>query len=141
MRGTLKVRTLFLALVLASLALGVAQTTGSIPGLSLTTLDHVQGPSWWPTKGTPPANAYTGEAACMKCHAGIVATQHTTPMYHAGVRAENTIPLLAQQPDMTFHEGPYTYTIRDNTFSVNNGAATSTQPITWTFGNGENGQT
>ena len=140
MRSSLKVRTLFFAIVLASLALCVAQTTGSIPGLSLTTLDHVQGPNWWPTKGTPPANAYVGEAACVKCHAGIVATQHRTPMYHAGVRAGDS-PLLAQQPGMTFHEGPYTYTIRDNTFSVSNGAAASTQPITWAFGNGENGQT
>jgi len=140
MRGILKGRTLLFAIVLGRLTLCIAQTPGSIPGLSLTTLDHVQGPGWWPTKGMPAANSYVGEAACATCHASIVATQHSTPMYHAGVRAEDSA-LMAQHPDMTFHEGPYTYTLGHNTFSVSNGAATVKQSITWAFGNGEYGQT
>jgi hypothetical protein len=139
MRRTRKARTLLSTLVLATATLSAAQTT-SIPGLSLTTLDRVQGPSWWPTEGMPPANAYAGEAACAKCHLHIAATQHSTPMYHAAARAEST-PLLAQHPDMTFHEGSYTYAIGHNTCSVSNGAASAVQPIAWAFGNGEYGQT
>ncbi|MGC2161975.1 MAG: multiheme c-type cytochrome [Silvibacterium sp.] len=140
MRPIPRTRLTLLALALAAAALCIAQATDSIPGLSLTTPDRLQDPGWWPTKGTPAANAYVGEAACAKCHADIVATQHTTPMYHAGPRAEQST-LLAQHPNLTFHEGPYTYSIQRNTFSVSNGTTTATQPIVWAFGNGEYGQT
>jgi hypothetical protein len=140
LRRILQARTVLFVLALGTSARCIAQTTSSIPGLSLSTLDRVQGPSWWPTNGMAPANAYIGEAACAECHIDIVGTQHSTPMYHAGARAESA-PLLAQHPDMTFHEGPYTYAIRLNISSVSNGAANVAQPIGWAFGNGEYGQT
>jgi hypothetical protein len=140
MRRIFKARRILFALALATAALCIAQATDSIPGLSLTTPDRLQNPGWWPTKGIPPANAYAGEASCAKCHAGIVATQHTTPMYHAGSRAASTA-LLAQHPDMAFHEGPYAYAIQRSTFSVSDGTTTAAQPIAWAFGNGEYGQT
>lgn len=140
MRLTPTIRITLFALVVATAALCIAQATGSIPGLSLTTPDRLQDPGWWPTKGDPAASTYTGEAACAKCHADIVATQHTTPMYHAGMRAAQST-ILAQHPNLSFHEGPYTYSIQHNTFSVSDGTGSVSKPIAWAFGNGEYGQT
>lgn len=131
--------TLF-ALAVATAAICFARANDTIPGLSLTTPDRLQDPGWWPTKGTPAASAYVGEAACAKCHADLVATQHTTPMYHAGMRAAQST-ILAQHPNLSFHEGAYAYSIQHNTFSVSNGTNSASTPIAWAFGNGEYGQT
>jgi hypothetical protein len=140
MRPALTVRITFLVLTLVTAALCIAQATESVSGLSLTTPDRLENRGWWPTKGAPTTKEYAGEDACAKCHADIVATQHTTPMYHAGKRAANS-SILAEHPDFNFHEGIYTYAIRSNTFSVSDGTASASQPIAWAFGNGEYGQT
>jgi hypothetical protein len=138
MRQLPRTRILLAALLAATAALCIAQANNdTLPGLSLTTPDRLQEPGWWPTKGEPAASAYTGEAACLQCHAGIAATQHETPMYHAAGRpAQSTI--LAQHPSLTFHEGPYTETIRQTStgtvFTVNNETA---KPIAWAIGQGE----
>lgn len=133
-------RIALFALAIATAALCFAAANETTPGLSLTTPDRLQDPGWWPTKGDPAASAYTGEASCVQCHAGIAVTQHATPMYHAGMRPVQSA-IFAQHPVLGFHEGPYAYTIGLNTFSVASGTATGSAPIAWAFGNGEYGQT
>lgn len=132
-----RTRLILFALAAATAALCIAQTTNDLPGLSLTTPDRIQNPGWWPTKGTPPANAYSGEAACAQCHGGIATTQHTTSMNHAAMRPEQSA-ILAQHPSLTFHEGRYTETIQQSatgtSFTVNNETA---RPITWAIGQGD----
>ena len=134
------VQIILFTLALATAVPCIAQASNTLPGLSLTTPDRLQDPGWWPTKGDPAANAYVGEAACAQCHAGITATQHETPMYHAATRpAQSTI--LAQHPSLTFHEGHYTETIQQTasgtTFAASDGTNSDSKPIAWAIGQGE----
>ena len=42
------------AVIFAALAAVVAGTAAVSAGQMMATADRVQGPQWWPTKGTPP---------------------------------------------------------------------------------------
>lgn len=144
MRRFLRIRFLLVVFALVAAAFCVAQSAGDLPGLSLTTPDRLQDKGWWPTKGGAAASAYAGEAACLQCHAGIAATQHLTPMYHAAVRASASL-ILAQRAELTYHDGLFTQTVRRTAdgavFTVSDGRQTAAQSATWAMGAGEVGQT
>src|SRR5215469_2709917 len=55
--------------------------------LSETTEYNAFARDWWPTKGTPPIEAYAGARVCEECHAERASTQVTTPMAHAAYRS------------------------------------------------------
>lgn len=133
------------ALILVGIALCMARAQGpAVNSISLTTRDRRNDPGWWPTKGDAPRTQYVGSETCKSCHGNIADLQQTTPMFHAGARATEA-PILKGQPQLTFHELGFTYSLsRDTagvTFSVSDGTQQSTAPVAWAFGAGEYGQT
>jgi hypothetical protein len=81
-----------------------------------------------------------GGAACAQCHAREHRAHAATSMAAALTRAADA-GILRANPDLTFREGPYTYTIRRGVYSVTDGTNTITAPIAWAFGLGGVGQT
>jgi hypothetical protein len=130
-------RTFGLALV-AALG-GVASASGQ----GMATADRVQGPGFWPTKGTPPLQEYVGAAACARCHAAQ-APQSRTPMARTLAPAADSV-VLREHTDLavrlagheyriTTSDGRSVYTIRKDERSLS-------VPLGWAFGVGKVGQT
>ncbi len=117
---------------------------GTEHNFSLTTADRLEDVGWWPTNGDAPRTAYAGDTTCLQCHGNIAALQRTTPMYHAAVKASQS-SLLAQRSPMSFHEGPFNYSLTHSSDvasqAVTGGGASSAALVTWAFGAGEIGQT
>ncbi len=111
--------------------------------ISLTTADRLEEPGWWPTKGDPPRNQYSGDATCASCHRRIAPLQSTTPMYHASVRAVQSA-LLTNQAPLQFKEGGFSTSVitspEGTTFTVTDGVRTVSAPAIWAMGF-KNGQT
>ena len=105
--------------------------------ISLTTADRLEEPGWWPTKGTPPRSQYSGEANCVTCHSRIAAFQHSTPMYHAGVRAIQS-EILINNGLLQFKEGGFNTSVTNSpngiSFTVNDGVSTASSPAIWAMG-------
>jgi len=133
-------RVIFFSLAVSCASL--AQTPATIAD-QLSTAEHVKQSGWWPTKGSAPRSAYAGPAKCASCHAEIAATQKETHMAQTAVPAPLS-DLLRTRPKIDFTFGPYSYQIAstgsDEIFSVTNGSQTITEPLTWAFGTGNNGQ-
>jgi hypothetical protein len=99
---------------------------------------------WWPTKGTPPREAYAGSHACLRCHAEESSAQQTTPManasYHSAVG-----PWGAMAATATVRNGAYLYHVAPQGDSpkvtVSAGNQSVSANIAWTFGAGVVGQT
>jgi len=79
-------------------------------------------------------------ANCGQCHAREQRAHGSTSMAAALTRAADAA-ILRDNPDLTYREGPYTYTIRHGVYSVTNGTDTITAPLAWAFGLGGVGQT
>ena len=131
-------------LALAGMAFCVVRAQGPpANGISLTTADRLEEPGWWPTKGDPPRNQYSGNAACAGCHQRIALLQRATPMYHASVRATQS-DILRNYRLLQFKEGRFSTSVTTSsegvTFSVTDGVNTTSLPAVWAFGF-ENGQT
>jgi hypothetical protein len=127
----------------AATAGGWPQATGPV-GVPLTTEEHVRSSGWWPTKNTPQREEYVGPAACTECHASEAASQETTPMAKACVRAADS-KFLEKYKRLSFRLGPYVYDLSDSgsgiIFSVSNGERSISAILGWGFGEGEVGQT
>jgi hypothetical protein len=131
-------------LALAGMAFSLAHAQGpSTAGVSQTTVDRLEEPGWWPTKGDPPRSQYSGTLACAGCHQRIAQLQESTPMYRAGVPAVQS-DILRNNESLRFQEGSFTTsltTLQDrSTFSVTDGVNTTSLPAVWAFGF-KNGQT
>jgi hypothetical protein len=100
-------------------------------------------PGWWPTKGQPPRSEYAQAATCEGCHRKIAPMQKTTPMYHAGMRADQS-EMLKEHPVLTFQEGPFSTSLvtaaSGVTLTVTDGVNTASASPGWAFGV-KNGQT
>ncbi len=99
---------------------------------------------WWPTTGTPGAQAYAGSRSCQRCHAELASTQLTTPMANASYRSAAG-PWGAKPTAATAHLGTYLYHVapqaNDPKVTVSSGNQSITSDIIWTFGAGVHGQT
>jgi hypothetical protein len=135
-----------LAIAIANIVICMAsgQTMRQESRQSLTTQDRVENAGWWPTKGDSPRSDYVGTAACKQCHGKIAASQETTPMYHAGVRAPDS-QILKEHDRLEFQEAGYRYSLvpgaSEVTYSVSDGAHSTIGAVDWAFGAGEIGQT
>lgn len=82
--------------------------------------------------------------SCATCHKAETNTQPATSMGHS-LELVKDCTILREHPKLTFHYGPYTYTItRDgdrSIYSVTDGKDTITVPVGWAFGLGAAGQT
>ncbi|HTY84250.1 MAG TPA: multiheme c-type cytochrome [Silvibacterium sp.] len=120
-----------------------AQTQAPVE-LSQTTESLVFAREWWPTSGTPPAEAYAGSRSCQQCHATQAATQVLTPMAHASYRSA-VGAWGAKLTPATTHIGTFLYLVQpqatDSTVTVESGNQSTSAAIPWTFGAGVVGQT
>jgi nitrate/TMAO reductase-like tetraheme cytochrome c subunit len=102
----------------------------------LSTEDHLRKKSWWPTKGTFPADSYVGVATCAQCHADIVAAQKRTSMAQTAARA-NASEHLLQHP-LTYKLGPYTYQMARSgdaaNYIVTDETSSYSASLQWAFG-------
>ncbi len=98
---------------------------------------------WQPTR-IPAGYRYLGDSVCAACHAAIARTQMVTPMGHASESVADCA-ILRAHPRLSFHLGPYRWTItregNASIYSVTDGKNTITVPIAWAFGLGSAGQT
>jgi len=111
----------------------------------MATADRVQLPGWWPTKGTPAREEYTGPSACVRCHAQKAATQLETPMAHASMTAADS-DILRSHPRLSSTVGPFSFEIvhaekGSTVYSVSAGKQSISEVLAWAFGIGEVGQT
>jgi Cytochrome c3 len=144
-KGKMQILAKGLALILMGIAL--QQSAAKEPvnyGFSLTTRDRVRSAGWWPTKGEPARNLYAGNEACEGCHRTIAATQATTPMFQAGVRAGES-EILQKHKQLNFQDGSFLYSLTDApegvTYSVTGAEDKNAAAVVWAFGMGKLGQT
>jgi Cytochrome c554 and c-prime len=78
-------------------------------------------------------------SACASCHASEAKSQPDTPMGRA-MQWPDADPLFKTHPELTFHKGGYSYTVKSEknqpVYSVTDGTRTITLPIHWSFGRG-----
>jgi hypothetical protein len=107
--------------------------------LSVTTREHLNRESWWPTKQVPDDSQFAGKQACAGCHGDIVRTQSTTQMAQTMMPASNS-PILATHIGGIFSFGSYHYAVSKaaNAFElkVSDGAQERTDVLKWAFGSG-----
>jgi hypothetical protein len=108
------------------------------------TKDRLIDQNWWPTKGTPPFNAYAGESACRECHSEEASSQVLTPMAEASFRMGERTP-SSKLDSGTLQSGSYLYRIPSDSLGlrlvVSSGNQSITANISWIFGAGVHGQT
>src|SRR6266571_7599315 len=131
------------ALVLASLSWAAATAAPPAWAQGMATADRLQGPGWWPTKGTAPRAEYVGSAACARCHRQLGTSQAATPMAHTEAPAALS-PVFRDHPTLEFHLGPYSYRVDTHdgksVYTVADGAQSVSAPLGWAFGAGRVGQ-
>jgi hypothetical protein len=139
------IRSWQLVMGIASLAICLAY--GQAPRQdrhSLTTPDRLEDAGWWPTKGDISRTGYVGASTCKECHGKIAIPQETTPMYHAGVRADQS-EILKAQGHFEFQQAGYRYSLMHAVtgviYSVTDGANSAAGTVAWAFGAGQIGQT
>jgi hypothetical protein len=114
----------------------------SPPKFSMATPDRWEKNGWWPTKGTPSFNEYTGPEACTRCHSEIAASQHLTPMFKAARKPSETVP---QPQEFTFHDESYGYLLSrkpgELKFTISDKSHSAVGMVGWVFGAGEGNQT
>jgi hypothetical protein len=143
-RRRLRYVTLSAVLLATLVALPASGQSGVIGEFSSTTQDRVNTHDWWPTKFTPPFNAYAGANACAECHAKQTSSQLHTPMAEAAfLLRENTHS--QKVPSETLRIGAYVYKTSSDrlgsSLAVSSGKQTVTAEIAWIFGAGVRGQT
>src|SRR6266571_2250841 len=131
------------ALVLASLSWAAATAAPPAWAQGMATADRLQGPGWWPTKGTAPRAEYVGSAACARCHRQLGTSQAATPMAHTEAPAALS-PVFRDHPTLEFHLGPYSYRVDTHdgksVYTVDDGAHSVSAPLGRAFGAGRVGQ-
>ena len=118
-----------------------------IAGLGLATGARVSQPGpgrkWIPTQ-TPPGTEFAGTAACAECHRDHVTTYQQSPM-SAALEMTATAATLRANRILTFRDGRFSFTIRRDgdrsIYSVTDGETTISEPILFSFGQGQAGQT
>ncbi|CAN5663163.1 multiheme c-type cytochrome [soil metagenome] len=87
---------------------------------------------------------YVGRNTCAQCHSKLSAHQQNTAMANASERAADS-QILRLHSQLTFRDGPYSYQIvrqgDRSTYTVTDGGNTLSEPILYSFGQGEAGQT
>jgi hypothetical protein len=131
---------LTVVIVIATVVIHERIATGS----QLATRDRVQGPGWWPTKGTAPRADYIGTEACVPCHRTQATSQPATSMARTAIRAERSDVVRASKP-LTFSTGSHSYKIASDgnqapLYTVSSGTQSSSARLTWAFGAGKVGQ-
>src|SRR5271169_176285 len=111
---------------------------------SVPTAERVQQPGWWPTKGDPAREEYSGSESCAKCHAAIAASYKKMAMSHASEAASESEP-LRRHGDLTFQLGPYKYSLvtgaDKSVYTTSDGKQSISQDLGWALGVGHMGQT
>jgi hypothetical protein len=129
------------ALLLVS-SVARAQSPATIAD-QFSTAERVKQKGWWPTKGDAPRNDYVGSPVCAQCHSDISASQKNTRMAQTAQPAANS-QLLRSHDKVGFSQGPYTYQVTPGAggelYSVTDGKQTISEPLSWAFGTGNNGQ-
>ncbi len=104
--------TVWLAISVVA-AKSVAQTSAPVGiSISMPTEARVKSPGWWPTKGDASRDSYVGTAVCAKCHGSKVATQQSSAMAQAAVRAADA-EVLRQHDHLLFRARPLSRGDRD----------------------------
>jgi hypothetical protein len=128
--------------VLVAVAIGAIES-GIILHGQMPTAERLQGPGWWPTKGTARRADYAGAATCAPCHPTQSASQRTTSMARTAIKAERS-EVLRASPRLTFGSDGYSYEIvsddRRSLYTVATGTNSSSAPLAWAFGVGHVGQ-
>jgi hypothetical protein len=123
--------------------------SSSAIALSKGTPERWADPGWWPTKGTSKHNQYAGTAACGGCHADMVASQKTTPMFMAAMLPSES-ELLKLHPELNFSDDKYDYLLEHRSATTiqsvkskedSTSALAIMAPVMWAFGVGEVAQT
>jgi cytochrome c554/c'-like protein len=113
-------------------------------GISLPTVLRLQGPGWWPTKGTASRDEFAGPSSCTLCHFAKVSSFKNAAMSHASI-APSESPALREHDHLPFSIGDYRYellTAADkSTLKVSQGQKSISADLDWAFGIGHMGQT
>ena len=115
---------------------------GGIP--SLTSQTRVQDifADWRPNSARAGIK-FVGSKACVECHKAE-APQLATPMAEA-LEVAPDCRIVTDRRRLTFHTGPYTYSIfrqgKEILYTINDGTNTISKPILYCFGQGHVGQT
>jgi hypothetical protein len=124
------------ALIAPVLAQGGDSAEVQVP---LTTREHLQHESWWPTRQFPDQSQFAGTQACAKCHARILSTQSTTQMALTMMPAASS-SILATHTGGIFTYGSYHYAVEKNarsfTLKISDGSQERMEPLRWAFGSG-----
>jgi hypothetical protein len=138
------VRVVSRAVALGVLLVGGLQAPRTARAQGMATADRIQGPGWWPTKGTPPRSDYVGAAACARCHKPHAATQPATSMARTAARAELS-EVFREHPALSFRLGRYSYRVDtgggQSVYTVTDGTRSVSAPLSWALGVGRVGQT
>ena len=115
----------------------------SASGQGMATADRVQGPGWWPTKGTPPLQDYVGAAACARCHAAQAPQARTSMARTLSLAAESVV--LGEHTDLAVRLAGHDYRITTSggrsVYTVKKDERSLSVPLGWAFGVGKVGQT
>lgn len=105
---------------------------------------RVRGSGWWPTKGQPSREEYTGPDACTECHELKAETAESTSMLHAATHASDS-KSLREHDHLSLQIGPYGYqlvtTAEKSTLTVSNATTSFSANLLWALGSGHMGQT
>jgi hypothetical protein len=98
----------------------------------------------WHPRRAPTGAEFLGDQVCAECHKNKVTTHAQSAMGMA-MEMVGDSRVLAQNPAMTFRNGPYTYEIKrkdkQSVFTVTNGKENISVPILYALGQGKAGQT
>lgn len=139
-------RIAIVACAFASLPLGLpvqAFAFGSAVEVTerMSTQERVDKQGWWPTKLLPSRKDFVGSEACAQCHASVASSVRDTEMAKALLRPGDSEVLRARD-GQSFRLDSYLYkleqTPQGHTFTVSHGSDSdsTSQPITWAFGEG-----
>jgi hypothetical protein len=105
----------------------------------MSTQERVDREGWWPTKLLPSRKDFVGSEACAQCHASVASSVRDTEMAKALLRPGDSEVLRARD-GQSFRLDSYLYkleqTPQGHTFTVSQGSGSTSQPITWAFGEG-----
>src|SRR5262245_53218880 len=120
-----------------------AATPRAAAAQGMATADRVQGPGWWPTKGTPALEDYVGAAACARCHAAQAPQSRTSMARTLSPAGDSAV--LRERKDLAARLAGHDYAIstRDGraVYTVKKDESTLSVPLGWAFGVGKVGQT
>jgi len=100
-------------------------------------------PQWRPTQDAGGLR-YVGSDKCAVCHDREAKGYHANGMSHT-LSAPADTKILIEQPQLTFKNGNYTYTLarqgKQSLYRISDGKETLELPVLWAFGHAKTGQT